>query len=55
MYSICAYVCVCVYVYNFILVCFYAVESLWTSKEEFIVLLLVSSLDFSTDGFFFFV
>jgi hypothetical protein len=39
-------------VYNFILVCFYEDESLWTSSEEFIVLFLVSSLDFSTDGFF---
>jgi len=51
---VCACVCVCIYIYiyNFILVCFYEAESLWTSSEEFIVLLLVSSLDFSTDVFF---
>lgn len=32
--------------------CFYEDESVWTSSEEFIVLRLVSSLDFSTDVFF---
>jgi len=46
------YIYIYIYIYTFILVCFYEAESLWTSSEEFIVLLLVSSLDFSTDGFF---
>jgi hypothetical protein len=42
--------CVCVCVCNFILVCFYEVELVWTISEEIIVL-LVSLLDFSTDVF----
>jgi hypothetical protein len=52
IYSMCLCIYIYIYIYNFILACFYEVESLWTSSEEFIVLLLVCLLDFR---YFFFL